>query len=356
MRKLMRAFATVAFVWLCGHGAANATCSVPVTLTNGTLADANKVMQNFNALVSCLNINLVVGPVTSTNGALAVFNNTTGGLLKNSGLTVSGSGNSLISPLGSLSATALQPTGNAATGLYFPDANSVALVGNGGVGITVDDPGTVTFTPEASHPVRFNAAIAGGQALVSFLDADVPKWQIGKQTDNSFGLYDVVNALLPLSVSAAGNTTLGEVGKTLTVNSTIKLTAVPSDAANIDQTLCLSVVTGTVLAGSGAAGVCLGTSSVRFKRDVVPETDGLAEVLRLKPVNFRYRKGYGDGGGREQYGFLAEDVVRVMPKLVGLDAEGRPLNLDYMALVPVLVKAVQEQQQQIDALRRHGKK
>jgi hypothetical protein len=136
-----------------------------------------------------------------------------------------------------------------------------------------------------------------------------------------------------------------------TVAGTLAIAGITTDATHTDATVCEDTTTHQLYAGSGTAGICLGTSSARFKLGIVPQTDGLAELLKLKPVNFHYRPGYGDGGGREQYGFVAEDVAKVMPKLVGLDVEGKPLNLDYMALVPVLVKAVQEQQREIEALK-----
>ncbi len=63
---------------------ADAACTVPVTLANGTLADAGQVMQNFNAIITCINNSLgsgVIGPTTSTVNHVALFNNTTGNLL-----------------------------------------------------------------------------------------------------------------------------------------------------------------------------------------------------------------------------------------------------------------------------------
>jgi len=82
MRKL---FAILGFVaLLAGMSSARASCFLPVILANGTLADANQVMANFNALVACVN-GTFQGPVSSKVGDVAVFNNTTGNLLADGG-------------------------------------------------------------------------------------------------------------------------------------------------------------------------------------------------------------------------------------------------------------------------------
>ncbi len=73
--------------------------------------------------------------------------------------------------------------------------------------------------------------------------------------------------------------------------------------------------------------------------------------MALRPGNYFYKAGWGDGGAREQYGFLAEDVVNAIPKLVANDNAGRPNSVDILGMVPVLVRAIQEQQAEIEALK-----
>lgn len=53
-----------------------ATCTVPNAITNGQVADASKVMENFNAVASCVdaaNASSVTTTGTVANGSLAVF-------------------------------------------------------------------------------------------------------------------------------------------------------------------------------------------------------------------------------------------------------------------------------------------
>lgn len=127
-------------------------------------------------------------------------------------------------------------------------------------------------------------------------------------------------------------------------------TGLGTDAALTDRSVCQVVSTGELKYGSGVAGICLGTSSGRYKTGILPLGPGLAEIMRLQPKSFFLDKAHGDPK-KQMYGFIAEDMVKVLPKLVGLDAQGRPNTADYLGVVPVLTKAMQEQQGEIIALK-----
>lgn len=135
----------------------------------------------------------------------------------------------------------------------------------------------------------------------------------------------------------------------------ITVPLISTDATHTDSSVCQDTTTHALYAGSGALGVCLGTSSARYKENITSIDAGLKDILALKPVNFYYRKGYGDGGTKQQYGFIAEDVIHTLPRLTALDAKGRPNSVDYLAMVPILVKAIQEQQAQIEGLKQELK-
>lgn len=132
----------------------------------------------------------------------------------------------------------------------------------------------------------------------------------------------------------------------------VSLPAITTDATHTDATLCEDTTTHAIYFGSGTAGICLGTSSARYKHDIVPLADGAAKLRELRPVSFYYNKGRGDNGAKVNFGFLAEDMVEPLPELVGLDTKGEPNSVDLVGLIPILVKAMQEQQQEIDDLRR----
>lgn len=119
------------------------------------------------------------------------------------------------------------------------------------------------------------------------------------------------------------------------------LTILTTDATLTSRSVCQNTADSTLHFGSGAAGVCLGTSSARYKTGIAPLHAGLAEIAELKPVSYRYRADYGTSD-RDLYGFTAEQVYGVMPELVGLDKEGRPNSVDWAGMVPVLANAVRE--------------
>lgn len=49
---------------------------------------------------------------------------------------------------------------------------------------------------------------------------------------------------------------------------------------------------------------------------------------------------------------IAQDVQKILPQLVKVDAVTGTLALNYMELIPVLIQAIKEQQVLIDALQK----
>jgi trimeric autotransporter adhesin len=83
-------------------------------------------------------------------------------------------------------------------------------------------------------------------------------------------------------------------------------------------------------------------SDLRLKDDVQDLGYGVREVLQLRPVSYRWKDATL---GPPTLGLIAQEVQPVLPELVarGTDEAGL-LSLNYTGLIPVLVKAVQEQQ------------
>jgi hypothetical protein len=86
-------------------------------------------------------------------------------------------------------------------------------------------------------------------------------------------------------------------------------------------------------------------SDARLKRDITPLSYGLPEVLRLRPVTWQWK----DATKTEPtMGLIAQDVEPVLPELILQNADNKgALGLNYMGLIPVLIKGMQEQQAQI---------
>ena len=89
------------------------------------------------------------------------------------------------------------------------------------------------------------------------------------------------------------------------------------------------------------------TSSIELKKDVTPISYGLNEILQINPINFNWID-EDKFGNENENGFIAEDVMSVIPNVVAADTHG--LFMDYTKLIPILTKAIQEQQALIKAL------
>jgi hypothetical protein len=107
-------------------------------------------------------------------------------------------------------------------------------------------------------------------------------------------------------------------------------------------------------------------SNEDLKKNVMPVKNALTYVQQLAPKKFEYNTGkysklkFPTG---QQYGFLAEDVQKVLPELVSTQSQSIMVgknsyrntsykNYDLESLIPILVGAIQEQQVQIEELKK----
>lgn len=93
-------------------------------------------------------------------------------------------------------------------------------------------------------------------------------------------------------------------------------------------------------------------SSKRYKENI-RELKDYELIYKLKPVAFDYKKDSGMSG-QNVSGLIAEETFEVLPQIVGtikLNGEEVPNSIDYSKLIPYLLKAVQEQQKQIEELK-----
>jgi len=99
-------------------------------------------------------------------------------------------------------------------------------------------------------------------------------------------------------------------------------------------------------------------SDTRIKLDQTSLGYGLSEILQLQPKRYTQKNSYWDNGelilsgGNNTFGLIAQEVYDILPEIVSRPSdESRGLwGIDYSKLGPVLVRAIQEQQDQIDGL------
>lgn len=94
------------------------------------------------------------------------------------------------------------------------------------------------------------------------------------------------------------------------------------------------------------------TSDKRFKTDIRPVENAMDIVSQLNPVRYNWTKekiGNYEFNSMPQIGFIAQEVEQVMPEAVIKDENGY-YSMNYIEIVPVLTKALKEQQKMIDDL------
>lgn len=325
---------------------ATPTTTPAITLTLGAITPSSVAssgpitVTSASASALAVGLNGATNPAFSVDASLAsqaaglnVQGNTASGIVRvailssgtNNSLQIDGKGTGTVTINNTATGgITLARATTISTGGLSVNAGNISVV-NGGVSINAS---ANTFSWNGST-ILGNNAVNGGLSVTtsggvgSFLDF----------TTNSIVKFRNLANNADAAITA-GNATFS--------GATITMSALPSDAATTDNSVCVTTGTGVLSKGSGTLGICLGTSSARYKQDIIAEQDGLAEITSLRPVNYRYRAGHGDNGARDQYGFLAEDVIHVLPKLVGLDSKGQPNTVDILGMFPVMVTAIQE--------------
>ena len=97
----------------------------------------------------------------------------------------------------------------------------------------------------------------------------------------------------------------------------------------------------TVSNGNGAtlttSGVWTDASDSTKKTNITTIKYGLAEVMKLHPVNYSWK-----ANGQKDFGFLAQEVKNTLPEIVY--GEQGQMSISYAQITAVLTRAIQEQQ------------
>ena len=98
--------------------------------------------------------------------------------------------------------------------------------------------------------------------------------------------------------------------------------------------------------GAGVLTVIDVASDIRLKENIRENMFGLSDIMKLRPITYDWI----DKSNKDIKGFIAQEVQKVLPESVIPNPSGY-LSLETQTMIPVLVKAVQEQQAQIEALK-----
>lgn len=331
------------------------------------------------------------GITNSGNGAVSISNSLWNGTVLTGGTATTNFPAMFVQPSGTTAVTSWSTSGtglgmNLASGFagnfldfHVAGAASVFSVSNGGnVTAAANVSGANLLGSSAASFIRINAdtfltrpaaaswqsgaadaAVAVAQTLrvqsvvAGTAAANGANWtMIGSLPTGTGTSGDII---IQTGVKTGSGTTQGTPTTAITIKGEtqeVRLPQIASDTALTDTTVCQDTTNHGLRSGSGALGVCLGTSGRQFKTAFVPMKAGIDDLMKIKLWNYRYKKGYGDNGARLQYGPTAQDVEAVLPDLAGHDLEGNTINYDWGAFIPIMMKAIQQQQTEIVELKK----
>lgn len=176
---------------------------------------------------------------------------------------------------------------------------------------------------------------------------------------NQFGINFQTNSTIRGAISNGGNFSIGFGTPSSTTRLIVRGATVDSTA----NAFVCQASTGTnilIVRNDGASNQIWSNwtliSAQDEKERITDGNRGLADILQLRPRRYAMRR-FADAGNK-YHGFLAEEMERVMPELVdevqvtdGVHKKG----IRYGDLIPVLVRAVQELADELDAVK-NGKK
>ena len=209
-------------------------------------------------------------------------------------------------------------------GLNVDNETPFRITNSGNWGIYNDNPQNLlsTFSSSARGGV-----ISGSYPILMFNEVNKSKFIFGLDENEGY-LWGMTNVKLIIAT-----------------NNTEKMRIETNGAVTIKD-----------LAGTGSRAVLADAngvlsapvSSITTKENVQTLNYGLNEILQINPVSFDYinKDKWGD---ERNLGFIVEDMFPVVPEVTGTMNNG-DMYLDMTKLIPILTKAIQEQQALIKSL------
>jgi hypothetical protein len=244
-----------------------------------------------------------------------------------------------------------------------PD-NSLVVNASGNVGVGTASPAQKFVISESG--TNFVTSVGGGVQFV------------GTTTNNSIAL--ITNSVEAIRITSAGNVLVGRTtqlaSEKFVVSQSANAVAIcaasnsgPStgnyESSDIGRNAYWNFgrdnqITGNfVFASNGNAranidattGAYTAVSDSRLKKEITDLSYGLNEVMAMRPV--MYLMNEEEDTAKKHIGFIAQEVKAVMDEAVDdlIDHDTQFYGLDKSGLVPVLVKAIQEQQAMITELK-----
>ena len=195
-------------------------------------------------------------------------------------------------------------------------AIGISSMNNTTVGDTLTGSNNIAIGTYAADNIRF--AASGNVAIGNRIDLPV-------SNGSNQGVYQ--NVLFITGASGTGTTVAGSV-------------AIGTNApqANYRLTVNDSLYVGGRVSAAGYTT----RSDYNLKNEIKSINYGLNEIMQIMPVSYTYKS-----NGEHQLGFIAQDIGVIIPESVHFDEY---MGVDYQSIIPILTKAIQQQQALIKAL------
>lgn len=195
-------------------------------------------------------------------------------------------------------------------------------------------------------PAADTIAFAEGGAEAMRIDANA-KLIVGASSTTYGSRFGVTNSLSAAPVASFENTrnVSGDRSAYFTLGTNT------SDTNSFFAQMFNSSQDKVYIYGNGSFANRTGTygtiSDVSMKKNIVNTTPKLNDVMALQVRNFEFIDSETDG---KQIGFIAQELEQIFPSLVFENGKTGMKEIKTSVLIPVLVKAIQEQQALITAL------
>ena len=238
-------------------------------------------------------------------------------------------------PAGSAGSPSIYSTGDSNTGVFFPAADTVAVAtagvermridASGNVGIGTSSP-DYQFQVEKTSTSTFVSVVSGTINTTGILFGDTDSAVIGRVE------YDNLTNAMAFYANASERMRIDSSGSLILVGSTAQK------------------ATGTTWSNP---------SDQRLKSNIMDYPKGITELMQVRVREWEYNGKGGTTAGMAGLGVIADEVMTVLPntvdtydaKLNEADEETTAIKkFDATEITWLLVKAVQEQQQMIQAL------
>jgi hypothetical protein len=274
-----------------------------------------------------------------------------------------------------VTATRFNPTANTATGtgMFLPATNTLGFSTNGNQKLTISTNGNLGINTTNTDVIGYGTS--GMLSLLSDTD-DGAALAIGKKGtsgattgtlgDLNFygqngGTTSVARALMRGGLDGATNNTYyafftasaGVTDEAMRIRSSREVNI---GYGGTDNGAFPLQVNGQIFATSAL----IATSDIKFKENIQPLDKGLEIINKLKPVKFNFISTTENNFSEfDEIGFIAQDVegalstelfAKAVVKKFDEGKEDSPLGLMTEKFIPILVKAIQEQNLLIKAL------